>query len=272
LSFSLAELHRRGFDAFIFNWKELAFVDPAGITGAAVPPQSEAKTPAPARKRSAQSGSMAYLQNTVMDAKLVCSELMMIKVKPAQYLRPLPCLHEIFIATPARSREGDARMQKSDPHADGEAAAKLARLDASDPADASGACADPMDAAFPGVPPPQASTGIAGLEGSVPLAAHRCRCWRRLQAARIRRRHSHPRRHHRSLWRFRPRTRRARFCRKQLCMRLLRQRRLSDLRVQHNRHWGRRMLLAVVPQASSHKLQQTLIRLQETRYPHEMTA
>ena len=70
LSYSLAELHRRGFDTYIFDWKEMAFVDPANITeGAAAAPKVEPKAHAAARKRSAQSGSLLYLQNTVMDAK-----------------------------------------------------------------------------------------------------------------------------------------------------------------------------------------------------------
>ena len=71
LSYSLAELHRRGFDALIFDWKELAFVDPSGFTGGAAASRPDAKPLPLPRKRSAQSGSMMYLQNTVQDAKMV---------------------------------------------------------------------------------------------------------------------------------------------------------------------------------------------------------
>jgi hypothetical protein len=29
LSYALAELHRRGYDTLVFDWKELVFVDPS---------------------------------------------------------------------------------------------------------------------------------------------------------------------------------------------------------------------------------------------------
>jgi hypothetical protein len=72
LTLALSELHARGAD-LAFDWKDLVFLDPTngaqavGAVPAAIAPTAEPGAATP--KRPAASGSMAYLQSSVMDAK-----------------------------------------------------------------------------------------------------------------------------------------------------------------------------------------------------------
>lgn len=75
LSYTLSELHARGFSALSFDWKELVFVNSGGshtpVLTAHMIEQSACPLHKPdsAGKRPAASGSMMYLQNSVTDIK-----------------------------------------------------------------------------------------------------------------------------------------------------------------------------------------------------------
>jgi hypothetical protein len=78
LSYALSELHARGFHALAFDWKELIFVNPGGTPStvlAATMPETSSLHKVDSGKRQAASGSMMYLQNSVMGikAEVCCS-------------------------------------------------------------------------------------------------------------------------------------------------------------------------------------------------------
>lgn len=72
MHYALSELHARGFDTLAFDWKELMFMNPAGAApglAADVAPAPPLLPKADSATRAAASGSMMYLQNSVMDIR-----------------------------------------------------------------------------------------------------------------------------------------------------------------------------------------------------------